>query len=212
MYHKQIQLQGVIMKLKYVGDLPNVTSKGVGFDQSKPDKYTFLTPAVELLEALSYGPTETTRHLYNLNGQSYSDEDLLNLLTKHCSDLETVLKLRDAKSDALKEDLLKRIDENSVISDEERTAWRNNIGYMEAYYRQYVTNESAYTCALEALAKAVKAAQIKEISFPMFKNYGSVLHDLITVLAKQKPPIDAELSIDAKDNTFEGKLTITHRS
>lgn len=200
------------MKLKYVGDLPKVTSKGVGFDRSHPDKYTFLTPAVELLEALSYGPTETTKHLYNLNGQSYSDEDLLVLLKKYCSDLDAVLALRNTKSDALKEDLLRRIDENSVITDDERTAWRNNIGYMEAYYRQYVTNETAYTCALDALAQAVKTAQIKEITFPMFKNYGSVLHDLITVLAKLKPPIDAELSIEAKDNQFEGKLTISHRS
>lgn len=199
------------MKLKYVGDLPKVTSRGVGFDQTKPDKYTFLNAAVELLEALSYGATETTKHLYNVSGQSYSDEDLLALLKKHCSDLDGVLESRDAKSNALKKDLLKRVDENSVISDDERTAWRNNISFMEEYYRQYVTNESAYNCALDALSQAIKVAKVKEIIFPMFKNYGSVLHDLIIVLAKLKSPIDAELSVEAKDDKFEGKFSIKHR-
>ena len=199
------------MILKYVGDMPKVTSKGVGFDQTKPDKYTFLNASVELLEALSYGATETTKHLYNLSGVFYSDEDLLTLLNKHCSDLEGILSTRDTKSDALKKDLLSRVDENSIISEDERTAWRNNISYMEAYYRQYVTNESAYTCALNALAKEIKVGGIKEITFPMFKNYGSVLHDLIRVLAHLKSPIDAVLSVEAKDDKFEGKFSITHR-
>ena len=199
------------MRLKYVGDLPKVTSKGVGFDQTKPDRYTFLNAAVELLEALSYGATETTKHFHNLSGVYYSDEELLELLNKHCSDLDALLASRDAKSDALKKDLLQRVDENSTLSEDERTAWRNNILYMEEYYRQYVTNESAYQCALDALAQAIKVAQVKEITFPMLRNYGSVLHDLITVLAQLKSPIDAELSVEAKDDKFEGKFSITHR-
>jgi hypothetical protein len=36
------------MKLKYVGAMPTVSSKGVGFDEFKPDKYTFLNASVEL--------------------------------------------------------------------------------------------------------------------------------------------------------------------
>ncbi|MDA3945541.1 MAG: hypothetical protein PF439_02530 [Helicobacteraceae bacterium] len=199
------------MKLRYVGDLPKVTSRGVGFDQTKPDKYTFMNAAVELLEALSYGATETTQHLHNLSGVYYSDEDLLALLKKHCSDLNAILTERDIKSDAFKEDLIKRVAENSIISEDERNAWRTNIAYMEEYYRQYVTNESAYRCALDALAEAIKGAKVKEIIFPMFKNYGAVLHDLTAVLAKLKSPIDATLSVEAKNDAFEGKFTIQHR-
>ena len=199
------------MELKYVGAKPKVSGKGDTFDQSKPDGYTFLNAAVELLEALSYGATETTKHLHNLSGQYYSDEELLELLKKHCSDLDGVLASRDAKSDDLKKDLLKRVDENSIISEDERKTWRNNIALMEEYYRQYVTNESAYKCALDSLAQEIKVAQVKEIIFPMFRNYGSVLHDLITVLAKMKSPIDAELSVEAKDDKFEGKFSIKHR-
>jgi len=36
------------MQLKYVGAMPVVSEKGVGFDKTKPDKFTFLYAAVEL--------------------------------------------------------------------------------------------------------------------------------------------------------------------
>ncbi len=41
------------MELKYVGAKPAVSARGVSFDQTKPDRYTFLNAAVELLEVLS---------------------------------------------------------------------------------------------------------------------------------------------------------------
>ncbi len=76
---------------------------------------------------------------------------------------------------------------------------------------QYVTNESAYNCALDALSQEIHDAEIKEVAFPMFRNYGVVLHDLINVLEHRKSPIDAELSIDKKDDAIIGKLSIRHR-
>ena len=68
------------MKLRYVGNMPNVSKNGVGFDHTKVDKYTYLTAAVELLEALSYGATETTKHLYNSKGQDFSSKELLETM------------------------------------------------------------------------------------------------------------------------------------
>lgn len=199
------------MRLKYVGDLPSVSNKGVAFDKTQPDKYTFLQPAVELLEALSYGPTETTQHLHSLSGQSYSDEDLLEMLKKYCVDLNKMLASCEDKTNALIERLITRVLENTVISEDGRRAWLNNIKLMRDYYLQYVINETAYNCALDALAQQIKVAKIKEVIFPMYKNYGSVLHDLITVLGHLKAPIDAKLSVEAADDRFEGKFSILHR-
>ena len=65
------------MELKYVGPMPVVSDRGIGFDQTKPDKFTFLNAAVELLEALSFGPTETTKHLHKTNTEEYSADELL---------------------------------------------------------------------------------------------------------------------------------------
>ncbi len=53
------------MELKYVGAKPKVSGKGVSFDQTKPDKYTFLTAAVELLEAFDAGaPKDRRKQLF----------------------------------------------------------------------------------------------------------------------------------------------------
>ena len=199
------------MKLKYVGDLPSVSNKGVGFDKTQPDKHTLLQPSVELLEALSYGATETTQHLHNLSGQSYSDEDLLEMFKKHCVDVNAMFATCEEKTNELIERLITRVLENTTISEDGRRAWLNNIKLMREYYLQYVINETAYNCALDALAQQIKVAKVKEVIFPMHKNYGSVLHDLITVLRQLKAPIDAELSVEAGGDKFEGKFSITHR-
>ena len=199
------------MKLKYIGDFPSVSNKGVGFERSRPDKYTFLQPAVELIEALSYGATETTKHLHNLSGQSYSGEDIMEMLKQYCSDVDKMLATCEEKTNELIEGLIKRVLENSTIDEDGRTAWLNNIKIMRAYYLQYVINETAYSCVLDALAQNIKVAKVKEVIFPMYKNYGSVLHDLIYILANLKSPIDAVLSVEAGSDKFEGKFSITYR-
>ena len=199
------------MQLKPVGALPQVSNKGVSFDHTKPDKYTYLNAAVELLEALSFGPTETTKHLYNTSGKEYSGAEVLDLLHKHCTTIDDIFNSREEKTKVLIEELIDRVKENKTISEDGRRAWLKNIEMMRNYYMQYVTNESAYKCALDALAEAIHVAHIKEVTFPMFRNYGMVLHDLINVLEHRKPPIDADLSIEKKENDLIGKLSIVHR-
>ena len=199
------------MELKYVGAMPVVSAKGIGFDQTKADKYTFLNAAVELLEALSFGPTEMTQHLYNTEGKEYSSSELVQLLKKYCTNLDDVFATREEKANAMIEDLVARVNENKNLSDDERRAWLNNIKLMSDYYLQYVTNESAYKCALDSLAQAIHDARIHEVIFPMFRNYGAVLYDLITVLENRKSPIDAEINIEEDMNEFYGILSIKHR-
>lgn len=199
------------MKLKYVGAMPQVSSKGVSFDQTQPDKYTFLNAAVELLEALSFGPTETTQHLYNTGGKEYSGIELIELLKKYCKNLDDIFASREEKANVLVQNLVNRVNENKIITEDERKAWLNNIDMMRDYYLQYVTNDSAYECALNVLGQEIHDAKIKKISFPMFRNYGLVLNDLIKILSHRKSPIDAELSVEKHDKDFVGKLTIQHR-
>ena len=199
------------MELKYVGAMPTVSSKGVGFDQSKPDKYTFLNASVELLEALSFGPTETTKHLHKVSGTEYSGNELVELLKKYCVNLEEVFLTREAKTDQLKADLIKRVQENNRLSEDESTAWLNNIELMSDYYYQYVTNESVYKCVLEALGQEIHDARIHEVTFPMFKNYGMVLHDLLYVLEHRKSPIDGLITVETGKEGLFGKLSLQHR-
>jgi len=199
------------MKLKYVGAMPVVSNKGVGFDETKPDKFTFLNAAIELLDALSYGPTETTQHLHNVSGKEHTPDEIKASLEKHCSNLNEYVLSSEEKAKSLVEELIERVHENKLISEDDRRAWLKNIDLMKDYYYQYVANESAYKCALEALGQYIHDARVEEVTFPMFRNYGLVLHDLDYVMQQRKSPIDSNLTVETGQDGLVGRLTLTHR-
>ncbi len=199
------------MELKYVGDMPKVSKNGVSFDHTKVDKYTYLTAAVELLEALSFGATKTTQHLYNAKGREFTPSELLELLKKFCKNLDKVFEAREDKSNKLVQGLIDRVEENDSLNSDERKAWLRNIEMMRDYYMQHVTNASAYECALQVLANEIKVAQVKEVSIPLFRNYGIVLNDLQPVLGALKSPIDTDMKIETTSEGLLATMTFSHR-
>jgi hypothetical protein len=195
------------MELKYVGAKPKVSGRGVTFDQTKPDRYTFLTAAVELLEALSFEPTGDKKiYLYDVSGKERSGSELVELLKKHCANPEEAFANVQEKTNALIEKYISRVKENDTVSADERRAWLGNIDIMRDYYLQYITNERAYQCALNALADKIHKSHIEEVTFPLGRNHGLVLSHLVDVLRDHRPPYDASLSIEAKDGETLGKL------
>ena len=195
------------MELKYVGAKPSVSARGVTFDQTKPDRYTFLNAAVELLEALSFEPTEDKKiYLYNVSGKERSGSELVELLKKHCANPEEAFANVQEKTNALIEKYTSRVKENDTITTDERRAWLGNIEIMRDYYLQYVTNERAYQCALNALADKIHKSHIEEVTFPLGRNHGLVLSHLVDVLRDHRPPYDASLSFETKDGETVGKL------
>lgn len=197
------------MELKYVGAKPAVSARGVTFDQTKPDRYTFLNAAVELLEALNFEPTEEKKiYLYNISGKEYGGRQLVDLLKKYCTDMDAVFATREEKTNELIEKYTSRVKENSRITADDRRAWLGNIAIMRDYYLQYVTNESAYQCALDALADLIHKKHIEEVIFPLGRNHGLVLSHLIPVLTDHRPPYDATLSVEEKNGETFGKLDL----
>jgi len=195
------------MELKYVGAKPSVSAKGVSFDQTKPDRYTFLNAAVELLEALDFKTTADKKiYLYNIPGKELNGRELVEMLEKHCADPEKAFEDVQEKTNALIEKYTKKVKENDRLSPDERRAWLGNIEIMRDYYLQYVTNESAYLCALNALADKIHASHIEEITVPMGRNHGLVLSHLVDVLRDHRPPYDATLGIEEKEGVLMGKL------
>ena len=198
------------MELKYVGDMPLVSRTGVGFDKTQPDKYQFIYASIELLEALSYGETEVTQHLYRAQDKELKPRELLEMIKKYVPNIDEVFESCDTKAHDLVHDLVNRVKDNDSLSENGRTAWLENIKIMRAYYYQYVINQNAYEAALEVLGDEIHDGHIKEIRVPMFKNYGAVLADLVGVLEKRKAPIDSEVIIEQTDEGIVGILTITH--
>jgi len=195
------------MELKYVGAKPSVSAKGVTFDQTKPDRYTFLNAAVELLEALSFEPVEDKKlYLYDVSNKELSGNELVEMLKKHCANPQEAFDSVQEKTNALIEKYTKNVEENDKLLIDERRAWLGNIEIMRDYYLQYITNESAYQCALNALVDKIHESHIEEITFTLGRNYGLVLSHLVDVLRDYKPPYDALLSFEEKDGVAVGKL------
>jgi len=195
------------MQLKYVGAKPRVSGKGVTFDQSKPDRYTFLNAAVELLEALSFEATEDKKiYLYDVEGKERSGNELIELLKKHCAKPEEAFANLQEKTNALIEKYTDRVQENDSIRGDEQRAWLGNIEIMRDYYMQYITNESAYECALNALADKIHQSHIEVVTVPLGRNHGLVLSHLVDVLRDYKPHYDATLSVESKEGESFGKL------
>ncbi len=199
------------MLLKYVGAMAIISSSGIGFDHTKPDKYIFLNAVVELLEAFSYGATSITKHLHRLHETQYKGDELLEILKKYCPHLEEDFKLKKEKTDTLEKDLIQRIHDNNNLNEEEERTWLNNIELMKDYSYQYISNETAYISGLEVIGQEIHDARIQEMTFPMFRNYDLVLQDLIHVLENKKPPIDGVLDITMTKDGLVGILTIRHR-
>ena len=195
------------MKLKYVGAKPMVSGRGVTFDQTEPDKYTYLNATVELLEALSFQLADDKQvYLYNTQGKERSGSELVDLLKKHCANPEEAFTNLQEKTEALIEKYTSKVEANDTISADERKAWLGNIKSMTDYYLQYVTNESAYECALNALADKIHESGIEEITFTLGRDHGLVMSHLIPVLKDHKPPYDATLGIEEQKGEKVGKL------
>ena len=200
-----------MMQLKHVGDMPVVSKSGVTFDRMVPDKYSYLQAACELLEALSYGATETTKHLYKVKDKTASSDELFVELKKHIKHIDDLIIQRDKNALRIVDKLVERVESNNLLTPDERTAWLGNIDMMKEYFYQFVMNETAYEAALDALSDEIHEGKIQEVSVPMFKNYAMVLNDLVAVLESRKAPIDSEVKIEQKGDELIGTLYITHR-
>jgi len=198
------------MKLQYVGNMPIVSKSGVGFDPLQPDKYLYLHAALELLEALSYGVTEQTQHLYKTEHKDIKPSELLNGLKKYIKNLDTIYQTREKKAEDLVETLIKRVHENDSLNYDEKRAWLNNIDIMKDYYLQYITNKIVYEAALDRLADEIAVAKVKKVTVPMFRNYGIVLKDLQNVLANKKAPIDSQMEVESTPEGILGTIHFSH--
>ena len=198
------------MELKYVGDLPLVSHHGVCFDKSHPDKYIYLHAALELLEALSYGATEATQHLYRVEHKEIKAKELLVGLAKYLPNLEELEEQQQQKTHHFVQKLQEDVKNAPALNDAEKETYLNNIEMMKEYYYQYVVNETVYEAAIEALAREIKEAKVQLVEVPAFRNYGIVLKDLKDYMERMKSPIDTEIEFIENNSKVHILAKFTH--
>jgi hypothetical protein len=199
----------MMRELKYVGAKPRVSQKGVSFDSSKPDSYTFLSAAAELLESIDFNPQEgKSIYLHDIPPKNYSGKELVAFLESHCDDVDTIFDAGQEDTEKLIREHRKKVEENSHLSPDEKRAWLGNIDIMHDYYQQYMTNHRAYKCILNVLADKIHENHIEYITVPLGRNYGLVFGDLAEVLQDHKPPYDVSMRIEEKHGMGYATLDI----
>lgn len=195
------------MKLKYVGAMPKVSQHGVTFDQTQPDRYSYLSAALELLETLDFDYDDGKEiHLFHPNTNDYSAAELEAKIEKYCDDLNGMIDAQEEKTREFVRNYREHVASNPNLSADERTAWLGNIDIMFDYYLQYMINKSVYECLLNVMAEKIYTLKIDYVTFPLGRNYGLVLSHLIDILRDYKHPFDATLSVIEQDGTTIGKL------
>jgi len=199
------------MKLKYVGAYPVVTHKGIEFDQTKPDKYTFLNALVEILEVIDKN-SQSDIKIEAKDSQEYSADTLLNILKKYCKNIENIFEEKEQKVEDVIANYINSAKNNPNRSEDEKRAILGNISIMRDYYKQYMINGKIYECALHALADEIVSKHIDSITFVIGRNYGMVLSSLVQVLQDHKPPVDATMEF-FRDDSGEayGKLDMNRK-
>ncbi len=197
------------MELKYVGAEPIVSQHGVSFDQNKPDKYTLINSAIELLEALiEQHEDKEIVELANFKYQELNGMQMAEMLKMYCHDIDEIFSNREAQTKELILKYTDNIENNSNLTNDEKIAWIGNIKVMNDYYLQYITNENAYNSILNALADTITNRKIKEIIFPIGRNYGLVASNLTSVLRDHKPAVDAEVAFEEINGEAAGRLIL----
>jgi len=84
------------MKLKYVGARPIVSKSGVCFDETKPDKYTFLTPLIDILDALELEEKgQDIIDIKDMKIHKFYKDELIKSIQKYCLNLEDFFDKKD---------------------------------------------------------------------------------------------------------------------
>jgi len=198
------------MKIKYYGPKPLISSTGIEFDTTKEDKYVYLNIALQLNKALQHDYFEDKTYFYDVNTQRLSEYDMEKEVEKICKGHEDVFKHYLEHTQEEIEHQLQRTYENTLLNEEDKAIWRNNIELMSEYILQRSYNKTAYYCIINELAKRVKEEHIDYIVVPMYQKFVHVLHSIQGVLTKQNHPIDTKIDYYEKDNQLFAKMKVVN--
>jgi hypothetical protein len=197
------------MELKYVGARPIVTKNGVCFDETKPDNYIFLTPIIDILDALeSEEVGKDVIDIKNMEIHHFRKDELMTSVQKYCLNLEDLFKKREDKANQRIDMFIEDSKKYRNLNKDEEIALFGNIKIMRNYYLHYVLNEMVYHTLLHTLANRVHQLKFNTLIFPVGVNHGLVVSHLIELLEEYKSSSDATMKIEEDDGNIIGKLEI----
>lgn len=195
------------MKLKYVGNKPIISARGVDFSIGKEDKYVYIEAAAQMLEFL--GKLEKTTKL-TLNPKNIIDEDeIFKVLYKYRPEFD---KFFDNSISSYKDKIdeeINEVDRHNRLESVEREVLKNNLTYMKEYRTQRATNKLVYEELINASVEIIRNKGISEITMPFSLSFVHVAESFESSLARISRAVVAKVEVMLDKEEPYTKLTIT---
>ncbi len=144
-----------MLKLYYAGPKIIINQDGVFFKNEKEDKYIYIKMAVKILLVVN---KENTSGFNKLN-----DNDILEIIKKYEPDLETHIENEEKKYEEHITQIIKSVNENSLLKEEEKSVWLKNIEIMKPTMLQREINKLYYIHCLKHIKEAIYKNHVTEI-------------------------------------------------
>lgn len=180
---------------KYVGPKALFSVSGISFDNSKEDKFVYLSILAELIEALDHDYASDQRYVVETGSKPLDENILLELIRKRPSNLDEQIEYWIAKTTEEIDDDVQRAQNNPILSAEERQVLVNNLEILRPYRMQRSINKSIYYAGVNLLALIIKQSGIQYITTPMYPKFLHVLHSVQGALRAMHPPVESSIDI-----------------
>ncbi len=198
------------VKISYVGDKPTISPNGIYFNHSKPDKYIYLQAVGQILTTLIEMGNNNEKFVEYFDlSQKYSDSQILDLLYRLKPDFDQFyaghIDSYERKIKAEEEE----IDENSGLSEMEKSILENNYHLMFDYRIQRARNKLVYEELVNSAVDIIKDKRIASLKAIFTREFFHVLQSIKTTLELQRGAPNVSLKfIDTNSKEPELELKI----
>jgi len=199
------------IKISYIGDKPTISTNGIYFNHSKPDKYIYLQSITHILNILNNVTTTThSKKIKEFNlSQKLSDSQILDSLYKVSPDFnEFYTENIDSYERKIKGEE-EEIRDNSALSELDKEILQNNYNLIFDYRIQRAKNKLVYEAMINGAVKIIKDKRISLIKSLFTREFFHILQSLKTTLEREKnsPEISIQF-IDEPNKDVEIELNI----
>ena len=194
------------MKLEYAGLKPVINEHGVSFKDGKEDKFIYLSFAIDILNAIDHTYEQKKKYSHQLNTNTLSPNEILDVLLNFHPDLEEVMnKEIDSYTKQLNSEE-EAVNNRTILSKIEKEIFIANLKLMRKYKTQRAKNKIFYFHCIETIVEVILKYKIKELDTPFNERFWHILQTIEGNLSTHK--ISSNLKMIEENGVLKAMLLI----
>ena len=194
------------MKLEYAGLKPVINEHGVSFKDGKEDKFIYLSFAIDILNAIDHTYEQKKKYSHQLNTNTLSPNEILDVLLNFHPDLEEVMnKEIDSYTKHLNSEE-EAVNNRTILSKIEKDTFIANLKLMRKYKTQRAKNKIFYFHCIETIVEVILKYKIKELDTPFNERFWHILQTIEGNLSTHK--ISSNLKMIEENGVLKAMLLI----